>query len=142
MIHLPPKPGECATVLMAMENGRLGVARLDEAAKLSLWSMEVNVSPNGDMGWTQIEVIELDKVLPVNACSIRTQFLGFAQGVVGVFFIGTYDGLFSFDLKSGRARKVFEGPCDDIGILGAVPCVVPYVSFYTPSGLVYRLPFI
>ena len=34
---------------------------------------------------------------------------------------------------SGMVRKVFEEPCDQIGVLGAFPCVVPYVSFYTPG---------
>jgi hypothetical protein len=130
VIHLPPMPGERATALMGMENGGLGVARLDKAAKLSVWSMEVN--PNRDIGWTQIKVVELDKLLPVNACSISSEFLCFAQGV-GVFFIGTYDGLFSFDLMSGQVRQVFEEPCHNIGNLGFHPCVVPYVSFYTPG---------
>ncbi|XP_066345174.1 uncharacterized protein [Miscanthus floridulus] len=124
VIHLPPMPDECATALMGMENGGLGVAKLDKAAKLSVWSMEVN--PNGDIGWTQIKVVELDKLLPVNACSISSEFLCYAQGV-GVFFVGTYDGLFSFDLMSGKVRKVFEEPCDQIGVLGAFPCVVPYL---------------
>ena len=43
---------------------------------------------------------------------------------------------------SGKVRKVFEEPCDQIGVLGAFPCLVPYVSFYTPgtsSCLVYIL---
>lgn len=129
VIHLPPMPGVFATALMVTENGGLGVARLDEAAKLSLWSME---NPNGEIGWTQIKVIELDKALPVEARSICSVFLGYVQGA-GVFFVGTYDGLFSFDLRSGRVRKVLEEACDESGILGAFPCVVPYMSFYTPA---------
>jgi len=132
VIHLPPKASECATVLMVMEeDGGLGFARVDMDARLSLWSMEAN--PNGDMGWTQTRVTELDKLLPVNGDSISCTFLGFAQAV-GVFFVGTYDdGLFSFDLKSGRVSKVYEDECDVFGYLGRVPCVVPYTGFCTPG---------
>lgn len=47
---------------------------------------------------------------------------------------GAYDGsLFSFDLKSGRVRKLYEGECNEDGLLGRVPCVVPYTSFCTPG---------
>ncbi|XP_066385701.1 uncharacterized protein [Miscanthus floridulus] len=131
VIHLPPA-SKCATVLMAMEeDGGLGFARVDMDARLSLWSMEAN--PNGDMGWTQTRVIELEKLLPVDADSIFCSFLGFAHAV-GVFFVATYDdGLFSFDLKSGRVREVYEEECDVFDYLGRVPCVVPYTGFCTPA---------
>ncbi|CAD6207703.1 unnamed protein product [Miscanthus lutarioriparius] len=131
VIHLPPA-SKCATVLMAMEDGGgLGFARVDMDARLSLWSMEAN--PNGDMGWTQTRVIELEKLLPVDADSIFCSFLGFAHAV-GVFFVATYDdGLFSFNLKSGRVRKVYEEECDVFDYLGRVPCVVPYTGFCTPA---------
>ena len=60
-------------------------------------------------------------------------FLGFVHGV-DVFFVGMNNGvLFSFDLKSGRVRKVYKGECDEDGLLGRVPCVVPYTSFCTPG---------
>lgn len=121
MIHLPPKASECATVLMVMEeDGGLGV---DMDARLSLWSMEAN--PNGDMGWTRTRVTELEKLLP---------FLGFAHAV-GVFFVRTYDdGLFSFDLKSGRVSKVYEEECDVFGYLGRVP----YTGFCTPGACIFH----
>ncbi|OQU79677.1 hypothetical protein SORBI_3008G177950 [Sorghum bicolor] len=116
---------------MEMEGGGLGFARVDMAARLLLWSMEVN--PNGGVGWTRTRVIELEKLLPVGAGSISYGFLGFAHGV-DVFFVGMNDGvLFSFDLKSGRVRKVYKGECDEDGLLGRVPCVVPYTSFCTPG---------
>jgi hypothetical protein len=85
VIHLPLKLGECSTALMEMENGGLGVARLNEATKLTLWSSEVN--PNGDLEWAQIKVIDLEKVLPVNGRSIYSNYIGFAHGA-GVFFCG------------------------------------------------------
>jgi hypothetical protein len=49
--------------------------------------------------------------------------------VLESFFVGTDDGIFSFDLKSGQAKKVFNYPCDGYG----VNIVVPYVSFCTPG---------
>jgi hypothetical protein len=58
---------------MEMENGGLGVARLNEAAKLTLYSLEVN--PNGDMERAQIKVIELENVLPINGRSIYSNIL-------------------------------------------------------------------
>jgi len=39
--------------------------------------------------------------------------------------VGTVDGFFSVDRKSGRINKVGDGP----GFYN----VVPYVSFYTPG---------
>jgi hypothetical protein len=135
MIQLPLKLGECSTALMEMENGGLGVARLNEAAKLTLWSSEVN--PNGDLKWEQIKVIELEKMLPVNGRSIYSNYIGFAHGT-GVFFVGTDNGIFSFDLKSSHAKKVFNDSCYGYG----VNIVVPYMSFciQVQFCLVYDLP--
>ena len=67
VVHLPPA-SNCAIALMEMEGGGLGFARVDMAARLLLWSMEVN--PNGGVGWTRTRVIELQKLLPVDAGSI------------------------------------------------------------------------
>ncbi|KAJ1287503.1 hypothetical protein BS78_02G014800 [Paspalum vaginatum] len=109
-LGLPPPPvhRHRAIALMAMKDGGMGVAKLDESATLSLWSLGVN--PDGDMGmsWTQIRVIELDKLLPTKPHSIWPAFVGFARDV-GVFFVGTDDWLFTFDLMSGEVRKVCEG---------------------------------
>jgi len=55
-------------------------------------------------------------------------YIAFAHGA-GIFFVGTDDGIFSFDLKSGQAKKVFNDPCVGYG----VNIVVPYVSFCTPG---------
>jgi hypothetical protein len=58
---------------MEMENGGLGVARLNEPAKLTLYSLEVN--PKGDLERAQIKVIELENVLPINGHSIYSNIL-------------------------------------------------------------------
>ncbi|WVZ61630.1 hypothetical protein U9M48_011478 [Paspalum notatum var. saurae] len=125
----PPVDRRCAIALMTMKDDGLGVAQLDESGTLSLWSMEVN--PNGDMGmaWTQIRVIELDKLLPAKAHSIWPAFVGFTRDV-GVFFVWADDRLlFTFDLMSGGVRKVLEEPWRCYGFR----CVFPYMSFYTPA---------
>lgn len=112
--------------LITMEDGRLGVAKLDEAARLSLWSMEANT--NGDIGWTQTRVIDLEKLLPVNASSICFNCIGFVLGL-GVLLVGTHDGLFYLDLKSGRVRKLCKETCN----VRSIRLIVPYISFYMPG---------
>ncbi|WVZ88381.1 hypothetical protein U9M48_034908 [Paspalum notatum var. saurae] len=121
-----------STLLMTMEDGGLGIAVLEDG-RLSLWSVEANVNPNGDirMECTQIRVIELDKHLPVDPRFIGSGFLSYLHDV-DVFFVGTIEGFFTFDPKSGRVRKVYQEAFDDldggIGIYGAIP----YMNFYTP----------
>ncbi|KAJ1264766.1 hypothetical protein BS78_08G026400 [Paspalum vaginatum] len=121
------------TLPMTMEDGGLGVAGLEGFGRLYLWSVEANVNPNGDirMECTQNRVIELDKLLPVDPCSIFSGFLSYLHGV-DVFFVGTIEGFFTFDPKSGRVRKVYQEAFDDLvggtGIYGAIP----YMNFYTP----------
>ena len=70
------------------------------------------------MEWTRGRVIDLRTLLPV------IDLLGFAHGL-GIILVGTVDGFFSVDRKSGRINKVGDGP----GFYN----VVPYVSFYTPG---------
>jgi hypothetical protein len=50
--------------------------------------------------------------------------VGSAEGV-GIVFVNTSAGLFTFELKSGRVRKVDEP--------GVYFSVLPYMSFYTPG---------
>jgi ligand-binding sensor domain-containing protein len=44
--------------------------------------------------------------------------------IVGVIFLRMADGLYTFDLKTGKAVKVMSSGFDGIA---------PYVSFYTPG---------
>ncbi|CAL5091863.1 unnamed protein product [Urochloa decumbens] len=126
VIYLPETCGY-GNRLMTLEDGAVGVARVDSDrdARLSLclWSMEA--SPNGDIGWTKIRVIELNKLLPVDELLITPNSLvGFAHGI-GVFFIKANDRLFMIDLKSGKVKMVCKG--------SHFYTVVPYTSFYTPA---------
>ncbi|TVU40594.1 hypothetical protein EJB05_14061, partial [Eragrostis curvula] len=123
-IQLPPDFIVDFAVLTTAENGGLGFARL-EPSGLYLWSMVTG--PEGDASWTQIAVIQIETLLPVDV-EISYDFIGFAHGV-GVLFVGTNEGLFSIDLKSHRVRKVCDEECGNDGVHG----VVPYISFYTPG---------
>ncbi|OEL38664.1 hypothetical protein BAE44_0000317 [Dichanthelium oligosanthes] len=120
VMRLPPESWGYAAVLVAMEDGGLGVARLEGGVTggLSLWKMEAGA--NGDIGWTQTTVVELGNLL---ALPISSRFLGFAHGT-GVF-VEADGGLFSFDLESGLVEMVCEG--------NSFHSVVPYTSFYTPE---------
>ncbi|XP_062188961.1 uncharacterized protein LOC133892293 [Phragmites australis] len=106
--------------LMAMEDGRLGFARVQES-RLCIWSKDVE-----DAGWTLSKDIELEKLLPLNNGSPTAahDLVGFADGI-GLVFVKVEDGIFTVDLKSGRTRKVCEG--------SYITSVVPYVNFCTPG---------
>ena len=84
------------------EDGGLGFARV-EGDKLCLWSVEAR--PNGGalaMEWTQDRVIDLRSPLPI------IDLLGFADGL-SMILVGTIDGCFSVDQKSGRIDKLVDG---------------------------------
>ena len=86
--------------LTTTEDGGLGFARM-EGYRLCLWlSMEASGSA---MEWTRGRVIDLGMLLPV------IDLLGFAH-VLGNILVGTFDGFFSSDPKSGRIDKVEDGP--------------------------------
>jgi hypothetical protein len=127
----PPGSDRSSSTIMTLEDGGLGVARI-EGPNLFLWSMEEK--PDGVMGWAQIRIIDLPKLLFVDAHWICPDFVGFAHGA-GVIFVGTGYGLFSYDLKSGQVRKVCEGECHIDGIRG----VVPFMSFHTPGTALLEL---
>ena len=117
------------TVLMTTEDGRLGFATVSES-RLYLWSREQG--PNGDAGWAQSRVNDLDVLIQPQSSTqdlfATSRPAGFADnGAGGVVFIWTTAGFFTIDLKSSRANKVgesrrFEGSS-----------VVPYMSFCIPG---------
>ena len=81
-------------------------------------------SPDGDIVWIRIRVIQLEKQLPVKASSIYPTPVGFFPGV---FFFNTDDGVFSINLMSDQVKKELEN--NKICVIK----VVPYMSFYTPG---------
>ncbi|CAL5011558.1 unnamed protein product [Urochloa decumbens] len=134
MIHLPYDsgmgemfgdslpPGRCRDngqhiVLMTMEDDAgLGFARVHDS-KLHLWAREAGP----DYGeWTLRRVIDLQKLIPTDALSISPELVGFVDGGE-VFFVLTANGLFAINLRSGQARKNFNGASlSDL----CCPCVV------------------
>ncbi|TVU04633.1 hypothetical protein EJB05_47759, partial [Eragrostis curvula] len=113
-------------VLMTAKGGGLGCITSNES-RLYLWSREAG--SDGNIGWAQNRVIELKALIPdsVEMTTLggsQVEVVSFADGS-GVIYMGTYyHGSFSYDLKSGRVKKV-EGVCGRDKI-------VPYMSFYTP----------
>ena len=125
-ICLPPNSVVATYIaLMTMEDGALGVAIPEGGRLISLWSMETR--SNGDIGWAQIRVIELEKLLSVKALPISSSSsIVFAPGT-GVLFVHGDDRLFTIGLKSDQVRKVLDN--DKYHIVS----IVPYMSFYTPG---------
>lgn len=115
-------------VLMQNEDGSLGIASM-LGSGLHLWSTMVNAE--GVTGWVNKRVIKLKEILPVGVYSVKANVIDFADGVE-VFFISTDVGAFTFELKSGRVRKV--GKCR--GYCG----ITPFISFFT-SGTFSALCF-
>ncbi|CAL5091179.1 unnamed protein product [Urochloa decumbens] len=119
-INLPPQASGWDIVLMAMEDGRLGFATVQES-KLNLWFKEDG--QDGDARWEQSSVIELDALLPVEALSPEPDC---ADGG-GVIFLWTSAGFFSIDVKSRRVKELgLKGH-------GFFFSVVPVTSFCTPA---------
>ncbi|CAL5091801.1 unnamed protein product [Urochloa decumbens] len=121
-IQLPPmfdrpKPKS----LIITTDGRLGFAMLHDS-KVHLWVREAG--PEGDAGWTQRRIIELEKLLPADARLNGASAVGFVDGA-NLIFVETDDGLFAIDLKLRLARRVWKCRTREM--------VIPYVSFYTPA---------
>ncbi|KAK3124356.1 hypothetical protein QOZ80_7BG0585490 [Eleusine coracana subsp. coracana] len=107
--------------LMEMEDGALGFCCIQDW-DLYLWSWKVSSEGAGE--WVQSRVIELKGMIPVVNPDDAAVVVGSTEGV-GVIFVSTDAGLFSFELKSGRVRKVDERE--------VYYSILPYMSFYTPG---------
>ncbi|WVZ54668.1 hypothetical protein U9M48_005433 [Paspalum notatum var. saurae] len=118
-------PSECIlgrNVLMVTEDGGLGIANLANY-RLCLWSREAGTGPDEDAGWVQSGDIDLKRLLPDEALSESLNVVGFAYGI-SVIFLRSIVGIFTIDLKSCQAKKVYKrGLCN---------YTLPYMSFCTP----------
>ncbi|CAN6212947.1 unnamed protein product [Urochloa humidicola] len=120
MIHLPVTTYSRPIALVTTEDGNLGFAGTKERT-LHLWSRVAG--PGEEARWAQSRVIELQKLLPVNALKRPPIMLG----SVGVIFLYTCDGgIYSVELKPSRAREMPER-------IGIPDYVVPFMSFCTPA---------
>lgn len=121
-----------ATVLIATEDGRLGVAKTSNStlgcSTLHLWIRDHE-------RWEERRPIELRMLLPDDALrdpQFPPEFFpdkpwlaGFAGTRAGVIFFKTRLGYFAVDLNSGRSKNI--GECLGWG------CIIPYVSFCIPA---------
>lgn len=111
-----PRNRSRLSVLMTAEDGGLGCATLHRS-KLYIWSRE-----EADAGWTRNRAIDLAVLLPDDAVLTAPVMAGFADDV-GVIVLRANNGLYSFDLKTHKVKKLCEGERSDN--------VVPCMSFHT-----------
>jgi len=116
--------------LMTTEDGLLGLAGARRST-LHLWSRTAN-----NAGWEQSRDIDLRTTMispPAGAGAGNddnrsivkcANVIGFAEGVNAIF-VGTNAGTFVIDLKSERARKIFDTWIHNP--------VVPFMTFYSPG---------
>ncbi|KAK3126202.1 hypothetical protein QOZ80_7AG0553110 [Eleusine coracana subsp. coracana] len=127
VVHLPHASlSHSHCLLTSTENGALGFVTMHEL-KLYLWSREHD-GPDRDARWEQSRVIELETLLPAadDRCLTSTDMimLGFTEGA-NVIYLRRNSTLFTFDLKSNLATKVYEAR--------EIYNAVPYMAFYTPG---------
>ncbi|GJN24414.1 hypothetical protein PR202_gb12152 [Eleusine coracana subsp. coracana] len=109
--------------LKEMEDSTLRFACIEDW-NLYLWSRQL--SSKGAAEWVQSRVIKLEGMIPVADPDDEAIVVGSTEGV-GIIFVTTGAGLFTFELKSGRVRKVDEPE--------VYFSVLPYMSFFTPGTL-------
>ncbi|TVU40395.1 hypothetical protein EJB05_13859, partial [Eragrostis curvula] len=112
LVRGPPLQGG-HVALVTREDGGLGLATVVDF-RLYIWSRENG--PRRHDRWTQIRVVELDKLLPVSAHMTFYEVVG-AANCAGVIFLATGDGFYVIDLKFGRATKL----CQDNFFTGIFP---------------------
>jgi hypothetical protein len=81
--------------------------------------------PDGSVAWTPGRVIKLGMSFSSDPINVA----GFADGF-GVFYLRTYSGIFTVDLKSGGVKKIL--PVRSFS-------AIPYMSFYTPGASVVSI---
>ncbi|XBJ26041.1 hypothetical protein VPH35_003551 [Triticum aestivum] len=116
-----------APILMASDDGRLGLAELYNF-DLTIWWREVD--PDGLASWTRRSRINLETILPVGDPEVTTELVGSIEGTVIVFAI-TDLGTYMIDLKSLSLKELSNELCQQEGITWAL---YPYLSFYSPPG--------
>jgi hypothetical protein len=113
LIEMPPGMAGCkrGPILMAAENGRLGIAHLDKKElELCLWSRESAL--DGAAAWTRRRVIDLKPFLPAKRKrnpAIKLELVGSPEGA-DVIFATMALGVYVLDLKllQLQPKKVCE----------------------------------
>ncbi|TVU40790.1 hypothetical protein EJB05_14268 [Eragrostis curvula] len=115
----PPEVYDQGASLVQMD-GSLGLTG-SKGSSIYLWSRKE--TREGAAGWVQCRVIDFEKLLPSSKLFDTAQVIGFAEGV-GVMFVGTFAGVFTVELKSGKVKRIGEP--------GVFYPIVPFMSFCTP----------
>ncbi|KAM0821496.1 hypothetical protein ACQ4PT_072166 [Festuca glaucescens] len=121
--YMPGNLGRFNIILAQDDPQGLGVCQYLDP-NLRLWTREA--SEGTDARWVRSQVISLRNMVPLGSLldrDTRVQVLGFAE-VANVMFFNTVTGIFTVELQSRKARKVYDkrGFCN----------LIPVVSFYTP----------
>ncbi|PUZ68806.1 hypothetical protein GQ55_2G058100 [Panicum hallii var. hallii] len=117
----PPPMSSDLVALMTAEGGGLGCAT-EKGCRLQMWSREVG--SDGLMGWWQRKAFRLRTMKPVGCDILKLHVVGFEDGG-GIIYVGTDQGSFTTDLKSGRYLRKVEG-------VGGSEDILPYMTCYDP----------
>ncbi|TVU13888.1 hypothetical protein EJB05_37321, partial [Eragrostis curvula] len=110
-------------VLTTAEDGGLGFATVEGHFWLYLWSRETD--PEAVVGWAPSKIVNFRTMLPTHALRTSPEVVAVADGNAAIL-LGTDDGLFAIDLKSGSANKVGE-------VSGGYYDAFPYACFCLPA---------
>ncbi|WVZ61760.1 hypothetical protein U9M48_011581, partial [Paspalum notatum var. saurae] len=114
-------------VLMPTEDASLGFAGIQGDSTLHLWSRQVDSM--GVARWVLYRVIHLEKLVDLGRPYGYAHAIRFPEEGMGVILL-SQDGIFLFELRSGRLRKLSECYYD----------LIPFMSFYIPGTILLRLP--
>ncbi|CAN6209157.1 unnamed protein product [Urochloa humidicola] len=131
VIRMPPRRPSWSPRVVLMAAPMAGGGGLG-FAEVCWWTSVLRVMELEDGGgWVLNRYFDLNKLLPAHAVNPSIpkdspRAVAYAHGVggVGVVFLKTIDGLYTFDLKSRKATK--------IPMISGFYDIVPYVSIYTP----------
>uniref|UniRef100_A0ACD6A791 Uncharacterized protein n=1 Tax=Avena sativa TaxID=4498 RepID=A0ACD6A791_AVESA len=131
LVHPPNFPSAYDTIrsirLILSEEGELGVAEVLKS-RLYLWSRSREAIDGREALWVQSRGIHLNKLLPIGALATANEndpdLLDYAEAANAIF-VGTINGLFTIELQSKRATKVYKD--------GNFYPLISVVSFYTPK---------
>ncbi|TVU41803.1 hypothetical protein EJB05_15355 [Eragrostis curvula] len=110
-IEVPNKELEERGIVMMLEDGRLGVAGVEDR-RLYLWSWQ-----GAGAGWKECRIIELATLLTLPNTLVSIAVVGFVEGTDTVFLSIDAD-IFTLKIKSGLVKKVDEN--------GPYSVVIPY----------------
>uniref|UniRef100_A0A8I6Y4W9 F-box domain-containing protein n=2 Tax=Hordeum vulgare subsp. vulgare TaxID=112509 RepID=A0A8I6Y4W9_HORVV len=110
-----------AAILMAMEDGSLGFAHVDQVT-LQLWSRHGD--SDGIGSWTQRTIIHLNNHLPLQIPNKRLRLIGSLEGG-DTIFVNTGLDNYELNLKTLRWKTIQKR--EKLYVL------IPYMSFYNPQ---------